>query len=369
MRVENSSRLYFLDGIRGWGSLVVLMYHVFGALRVSPKSTDFLFKVPFFNGTLAVWIFFIISGFSLSISYCLIKENNILTRIALGRYFRLSIPILIISLLILCLFRLGLFPKVSDRLPVDMRGLVDHIPTLWEAIKSAIYGVYFDNSAYKILIPPLWTMMYEFWGSLLILCSLSLIGKLPKRIFIYMALIFFAYEVNPYYTTFFIGLIFAEIYSFPRLKENLVLPAKLLLIPAIYLCTKLPGAGANFYLIASFLLSFSLIFNPIMCKFLSNKLSCFLGSISYTLYLSHGAILLVFTCNIGHILGFAEGNFFSWGKLFLDMETLVISLLFAYILRPVDRFAIKVSKDVGRLFFKVSQSQSEKNSEVFVLSN
>lgn len=157
----------------------------------------------------------------------------------------------------------------------------------------------------------------------------------------------------PYYTAFFVGLLFAEIYSeqlFPRIKNLLPLAAKLLIVPAIYLCCKLSQATINAYLIASVLLCFCLIFNPITEKLLSSSLSVFLGKISYCLYLSHVTILYIFTINFYHILQVPSG--FSATKLFINLLTVGICLLSAYLLVPVDRMSIKMAKSFANLFFK-----------------
>ena len=65
-------RLRFLDGLRGWAAVVVLLHHVFvDGLPANGLMADrsLWAKVFFLNGTLAVCVFFVISGFSLSIRY------------------------------------------------------------------------------------------------------------------------------------------------------------------------------------------------------------------------------------------------------------------------------------------------------------
>src|SRR5205814_10095243 len=60
-------RLTFLDGLRGWAAMAVLLFHVF--ILIFPPSNFaaiMLRKFVLFNGAFAVMLFFVISGFALS---------------------------------------------------------------------------------------------------------------------------------------------------------------------------------------------------------------------------------------------------------------------------------------------------------------
>src|SRR6185369_5464055 len=91
---EQSERLAFLDGIRGWCSMVVLVFNLFvdQGLRATPEASQ-LMKFFFLNGPFAVCVFFVISGFSLSIGTLTRRSTDVLIRMAAGRYFRLVVPI------------------------------------------------------------------------------------------------------------------------------------------------------------------------------------------------------------------------------------------------------------------------------------
>ena len=59
-------RFRFLDGLRGWAAVVVLLHHLFiDGLPANSFMADRALwaKVFFLNGTLAVSVFFVISGF------------------------------------------------------------------------------------------------------------------------------------------------------------------------------------------------------------------------------------------------------------------------------------------------------------------
>jgi len=63
-------RLKFLDGLRGWAAVFVLLYHVFcdGIPFDAELGSQLKLFMPF-NGGVGVFIFFLVSGFSLSIDY------------------------------------------------------------------------------------------------------------------------------------------------------------------------------------------------------------------------------------------------------------------------------------------------------------
>lgn len=80
-------RLDFLDGLRGWAALVVVFYHV--TALVFPPIALMPHLIPFlpWNGVLAVTLFFLISGFALTIPYLQRSDRRVLVALAAGRFF------------------------------------------------------------------------------------------------------------------------------------------------------------------------------------------------------------------------------------------------------------------------------------------
>jgi peptidoglycan/LPS O-acetylase OafA/YrhL len=109
------TRLRFLDRLRGWAAVVVLLHHLFvdGLRANSFMAYRALWaKVFFLNGVLAVSVFFVISGISLSIRYLETGDARALGRIAAGRYLRLALPIFAI-----CAVTYALLVSASFRRP------------------------------------------------------------------------------------------------------------------------------------------------------------------------------------------------------------------------------------------------------------
>src|SRR5215472_4591156 len=117
---RSAVRFRFLDGLRGWAAVVVLLHHLFvdGLPPNSFMADRTLWaKVFFLNGILAVSVFFVISGFSLSIRYLEAGDGKALGRIAAGRYLRLALPIFAICALTYGLLISGLIPPAVERPP------------------------------------------------------------------------------------------------------------------------------------------------------------------------------------------------------------------------------------------------------------
>jgi peptidoglycan/LPS O-acetylase OafA/YrhL len=85
--ISKNIRLKYLDGVRGWAALSVLIFHssweLFG--RVLPRLRTISFPL-LNNGPLAVYIFFVLSGFVLSVGYLRTNDLELVRKLALRRY-------------------------------------------------------------------------------------------------------------------------------------------------------------------------------------------------------------------------------------------------------------------------------------------
>lgn len=341
-----AERLLFLDGLRGWGALIVLIYHVFvDAFPINADVTIALRKLFFFNGVLAVWIFFLVSGLSISIEFCRRRDRQSLTKIALGRYVRLAIPVLCATFILYLFFVTGLVLPAEQRLP-NFQSFLPVAPSLWDVIRSSLFDTFFDYSFSKALIGPLWTMCFELWGSCLVLGALYVAGRLERRMFIYAALAIVAYFIHPIYTAFVFGLVLAEIHVSKFRSRSASLWSKaslLLLVPGIYGASLLPRAGNDPFgacLTVATLLIIPCIFNTTLARMLSGSVSRYLGRISFPLYLIHGPLLL------------AYGNrAYQWidqptdlEKLWLNLSIAAVCIACATVLTPIDQWGIRAAK-------------------------
>lgn len=99
--MTSTSRINALDGLRGWAAVTVVVYHVvwetFGS--VLPVIHNPLFAV-FMNRSLAVALFFILSGEALSVAYFQSRDEKLVVGSVLKRYSRLTIPVVASSLVV-----------------------------------------------------------------------------------------------------------------------------------------------------------------------------------------------------------------------------------------------------------------------------
>lgn len=202
------TRLIYLDGLRGIAALMVVLSHfVVGFLPMLyfqgafnsygyASFVEYITKSPIiilFSGNLAVCIFFVLSGFVLSVGLIENKRQVNFLSLLIKRYVRLVIPI-IASVLFACfLLKNGLFfNQEVGLLTQSTNWLVKFYlmePSWLYALKSGIL-VTFDP-AQTMYNEVLWTMPYEFLGSciiflILVIKSIFSNGKSNTSLFVGM---------------------------------------------------------------------------------------------------------------------------------------------------------------------------------------
>lgn len=324
-----SHRETVLDGLRGWGALTVLAYHLLVEIYPPSAATAAaLYRLAPFNGPLAVVIFFIVSGYSLSIGFLRTGERWRLKRIMVGRYFRLATPILIATLLV-CLFaNTGLILNEART-----NGALSFV----DSLRFALFSVFLDNhEPARTPIPQLWTMPVELAGSALVLFLLWITSSRRSRFYAYSVALLSLPWWSPFLAAFVVGVVLAEIGNgYVSAKVETI--AGWLLIPSLWAATLLPGQGHLAYLAVATPIAFSAIFGKRCRVFLSNALSRFLGEISFPLYLLHG--LVIFTFGAWSIREVALPLAY--------VATVGLSLLTAWAFRWMDWLGIRVARFVG----------------------
>lgn len=342
MHTPQTERVHFIDGVRGWGAVFVLLYHLWvEGFPVSKEIAIFLKGIFLFNGPLAVYIFFIASGFSLSISY--FNNNNpvVLKKILVGRYFRLIIPIGVASLICYIALIFGLIIPPALR-PGPFANFILEIPTFREFAQFHFFEVLYNFSYSKSLILPLWTMQFEFIGSILLILSLLLVHGRKHKAFLLMPLIIASTLFNFLYLIFFIGAIFAWLYTKYKIQNT-----KYTLIWTFLFALSAISSwffydfGKFFQLACAVGFFASAMYWNKLRIFLSSRLSIYLGKISFPLYLIHGVVMWVVGLNLIGLLN-------TW---IINFLCIFISLLTAHFLISVDSLGTVVSRKIGSLIF------------------
>jgi peptidoglycan/LPS O-acetylase OafA/YrhL len=223
-------KIKYLESIRGIGALSVVFFHFLeiffpafltgnpaqqhlgGGLEWLVYSTPLRLLV---NGPAAVTVFFVLSGYVLTYKFFKTKDTENLTSGAIRRYFRLAPVVLAVELLAYLCLRFSLYQYVIQiptityantwinayNTPADLRKV------LYEALAGVFFGY---QNQYDV---PLWTMTYEFYGSLLVFSAAFVGSKMRNRMWLFVALVFFFRD--SYYSDFVLGMILSDLSQRP----------------------------------------------------------------------------------------------------------------------------------------------------------
>lgn len=352
------SRLIFLDGIRGWASLSVVLYHLLPTfILTNEQQATLRWLMPPMDGALAVYVFFVVSGFSLSIAYVRSSSKRGIASLAVRRYPRLAIPVLAASVIGYLMMRAGI--NEAPRLAA----LTGHInwpvkayqfpASLIDAIRFGAWDVFFNYSSAHTYSPVLWTMSVELAGSAVVLSALAVFGRSKARWLAYLVLWgAFAYWDSPL-SAFVSGVLLAEIHDYPqtekfrRSKLSLVLAA--LAIATVWFVS---AAERQFYATQTVitLLGTALVaavsLSEACSRAMTIGISRSLGHLSFPLYLTHSVILCVVASRIGVWLLQSGAN----GYLLAAVETITVvplCMIVARLFAPVETFAINFGKTIS----------------------
>lgn len=348
-------RLHFLDGMRGWASLMVLVWHLFinGYLHAYPND-DLMLRILPFNGNVAVALFFLISGFSLAIAYVETHDRERLARMAASRYFRLAIPVLITCALVYVGMKTGAVPQPRPYIYGQFLLFEPSIPHL---LKVSLYETFFAFRYDQAYVLPLWTMHYELLGSFLVFALLLVAQRSAWRWLLYGAAYLVALWFQPLMALFVAGLLAANLFHrAPHLSRR----AQWALAPALLLAWLIPvvnqhGPGLLAMLGMTYFFA-ALVWIAPCRRFFENRVSRFLGHISFALYLVHAPLMHSFTSHLFYYLRDTRGMDEGTVAFVAAAATFVLSILLAIPFTRVDAFGVRASRAIGKKIVHVCKS-------------
>lgn len=334
----NNYRYENLEGLRGFAALMVVVFHslyLFFPFMMEGDSTygavskthleNFFYGNPLsviFSGGFAVSIFFVLSGFVLSISYMRSREDDEVRKLALKRYLRLMPPAAASIGIAFLLLSFGLMKnqEAANILGNHWLGsLWNFPPNIFDAMYQAFIGAY--TSGQVTYNSVLWTMQYEFLGSFLLFATLLIFGKFKIRWLIYGVLAVFFWKT--WYLGFILGVLLAELHSSKTLHKKLsdfkYWPAILLVGLFVggypkgpikdtaynYLHLGVLGQFENFSFwltVGAVLVVMCALYWRPMKRVLSTKYFAHFGKLTYSLYLTHKLVLVTVTSYLVIIL-------------------------------------------------------------------
>ena len=359
------------DGLRGLAALNVAISHFIAAfiptmlhknhpsLFSENESPSLLFNLLtspiasiFYNGHFAVLIFFVLSGYVLTLPYFEnpVQSKQILARRLLGRYLRLNIPIAAAIGISFIFYNLNLYTNIKA---ADLSGSTQWFNLYFKpgltpliALKEMLYeSIILGKGQF---LPPVWTLKIEFIGSLYIL--FFYLFKPKNRTWlsglIAFVLLYLIHRENSiYFYAIFCGSFLSQ--CKPKLALRIILFLSGIYFGGFqfesYFYNFLPDVVVwekkTFYnTIGAIFLTVSVV-QGFGVPFFTSKPIQFLGKISFSMYLLHFIIL----CSVSSYF------YMDFDKAPLSLASQLLAYLFLCLLASkifeqwVDRPAIKIS--------------------------
>jgi peptidoglycan/LPS O-acetylase OafA/YrhL len=356
---RHDSRLHYLDGLRGWASLFVLIFHstveLFGARfpRLDAPALG-----PINDGSLAVAVFFVLSGLALSQPFLRTGDPWRVLRMALGRHARLAIPVTAASFIALVMLAQGwVFNRQAAPLTYGawLGGFLHVVPAWRSWLTFSLYSALLHYDGAVSYGPFLWTMQIEFMGSFLVLAILGLLGRsFVSRLTGYLVAMALLWHAAPFLVAFVPGALISEILvCAPYAQLGCRRPGTLDVVGLTLILAAWMGSSVLRTLYTPLMacaVAFALVLGVALSKraqiFLQTPLSRWLGRISFPLYLVHGLVICGPT-SWGilelHRLGMSDALMVG----VLVPATIMVSLIAACLFLPIEVLAVRASRWVG----------------------
>ncbi|EPJ9039590.1 acyltransferase [Serratia ureilytica] len=342
-------KITYLEGLRGICCFIVIIDHCVSIYKPDIRYTSFsdiggmlrrlIAWTPLnivYSGIAPVCIFFILSGFVLSIKFNKTHEGSAIFNGVVKRYPRLVLPILASMLMSALLYYIL---KYTTGHVIEL----GFIPAILEAVYFAPFQhVPLHNYA-------LWTISFEFYGSFIVFGLLAFFGMHRRRLIFYALVFSFLYAWGSFYCLFVFGMILNDLYIDNKFKIHGVLRALMFLIGIMLATSPYERDGVYLYggiykyieyisvgsyrdtyqmlmLTGSMLIFMSILGSSLSEKLLENKLAQFLGRISFPLYVVHVCILNI----IAAIAKSYYGDIHMSTFIMLLLVTVSVCLLLSY---------------------------------------
>ena len=362
------------DGLRGMAAFNVAICHFVSAFLPAmlhknypsifsesiEKSAifDFLTSPPvtlFFNGNFAVVLFFVLSGYVLTIPYFAKNEKTVIQKRLWARYLRLNIPIAAAIFLSYAVYKSGLYVNLQASEASGSTWLGNYYKE-GISFSSVLKDASFASILFGVgtFIPPLWTLKIEFIGSLYLL--LFYMVKPRHKTILPMAVVFLFLAANHGGDAiYFMGIFAGSLFNMFKLKRGLV-PLSFFLgayfgafqfkslfyefLPSVSFFGISSSADKNIYNTVGAILMTVAVINGFGRKFFEFRFIQFLGRISYSMYLLHFIILCSLTSFVYVLLPNDNLSLLFNFALYVVVCFLVSSIFERY----VDRRAIDISR-------------------------
>ncbi|KAJ3103987.1 hypothetical protein HDU97_009642 [Phlyctochytrium planicorne] len=371
--------LSHFDGLRGLCAFGVYIHHI-------QHHVHYYLDIGWSNriiSSMAVAIFFVLSGRVLLISYMKRKDNVILANATVKRFFRLFFPVLFVIAMDRTIQHHGIYAHSfallnaqNQRLGLFIGYHVLNQPTSWYDIVRDSMNV-FNASIAGIPMSAMWTLYYEYMGSLMLYLVGMVVNNLPdpSHRWIVYAIAFFSHFMTYSWVMLFIaGAIIGDMAQnshFTNLRTrsprlNLIIVSAMgffvcfIIYKAHLFYASYFHAFTNFFRIyrieaspedvdtyAGITIVLMLEMSPFLQRTFSNVVFEFLGKISFMLYLSHGVFLSSLYPYIlsAFLAANIDPTFSSYTAIIIHTAFLLAFCWVAYLY--VDKKSVRLSSRIG----------------------
>lgn len=386
---SNTSKVFYLDGIRGIAALVVLIHHFTLAFLPATYTlhTDDAHWRPgweiaygrsvfsvFSDGNFAVCVFFVLSGYVLSRQYFLSANVETIVSAASRRFLRLYVPVAATLIIAYCFLKLGWYFNVEASRVAHSEWWMGKFWVTDKPEAKLLSGLSYSTmfSGDGFLDTSLWTISTELYGSMLVFAFLVLTHNTRNRAVALLALLayFICFELY-YYAAFLLGIAlhFTKHWELRSAPWRFVLSTLLFVLsmtlgafPAgigsmLHYDWKQPHLVVAYHVLGSVGLIISVLMSPRLQRFFGSRPARFLGDISFCLYLLHALVLGSASCFLFLKLWRQIGYMRAVGVAFV--ATVAITIPAAYVMtRLVDDKGVQLSRYVYRRWFRKEQTAS-----------
>lgn len=357
----------YLDGLRGWAALVVMLGHTLIGMLWPHWAPAF--RPTVIDGTFSVYVFFVLSGYVLSIGFFSTGRRMVVADLALRRYLRLTIPILVISSIAMVFMMAGWMRNVEAGQASGSTHWLSQFyafpPSIADLLHFSLWRVYIDPSATTSYNSSLWTMPVEMQGSILVFAFLLLVGRSRAlRVVGHVAFLGVTFCSSSSFFAMALGVALAEFSctsSHVALRQSSWSPRlALILVIGAVLAAGLRREVNDIRLLSacSAAVIYAVLISSTLQRLLSTRLSQWLGKISFSLYLVHIVVICSLVSWLYLALGDGAGLSLAKSAL-VGFVCVVACLLSAALFFPVERLGVVAGRKFAAVILRASPAVIE----------
>ena len=323
-----NKKINCIEGIRAIACMSIFLYSFRNAfLPVFSYWGDVTPLRILTSGDAMIRIMFTLSGFVISHKYFLLKRYDDIPLDIFKKYFRLAPHVLVANVVVCFMMKLGILynsqaGKVSGSVEF-LSAFNNFEPDIVLCLKESLILCFFQGKS--TYIAPLWIIGYEYLGTILVLCAISICRKSDLRYLFYIVFLLF---FNSYYNYFVLGMLVCEIYCDKDISDWLNQHKKFnnWLFVISFLIISLLNINDDIKIIrVVYAIGISGFLLALLCsswgdKILGNRFMQKCGKLSFAVYITHLPIIESFSS-----VFFVKFNELGYNDTFIVMLNLILT--------------------------------------------